>query len=76
MSHDKVVPFPGVTRLDIPAERVLCRALENIFDKIVIVGYTEDGEEYFASSVADGGEVLWMLERAKHRLMTIVETDE
>lgn len=76
MPNDKIVPFPGVTRLDIPPERVLCGALENVFDKVVVLGYTEEGEEYFASSVADGGDILWLLERAKQRLMTVGDTHE
>ena len=34
------------------------------------MGFTADGdEEYFASSYADGGTVLWLLERLKKRLI-------
>ena len=33
------------------------------------MGYTETGEEYFASSIADGGDVLWLMERMKAALL-------
>ena len=32
-----------------------------------------DGEEYFASSIADGGTVLWLIERMKLQLLREVE---
>lgn len=60
-----VVNWPGVTKLDLPPERVLRAALDAKLSGVVILGYTEDGREYFASSYADGGEVVWLTERAK-----------
>lgn len=57
------------TRLDIPAERVLNGAAEAKLERVVVLGYDADGEEYFASSIADGGSVLWLLERLKLRLL-------
>jgi len=36
---------------------------------VLVIGYDEAGEEYFASSIADGGDVLWLLERCKQELM-------
>ena len=68
---DEVVELDMVTRLDLPAERYLRRALEADLEAVVVVGYTQDGEEYFASSIADGGEVLWLLERLKKQLLSI-----
>lgn len=35
----------------------------------MVLGYDRDGGEYMASSYADGGTVLWLLERCKARLM-------
>ena len=64
----KVVVFPGPTRLDVPAERVLNAALGAGLESVVIAGYTADGEEYFASSIADGGSVLWLVEQFKRQL--------
>lgn len=71
MSGDNVVWFGGETRLPIPAEQVLRGALEAGVQDVLVIG-TLDGELYTASSTADAGELLLMLERAKRRLMTHV----
>lgn len=68
-----VVSFDGVTRLDIDPERIL-ESAKGRLSGVVIVGYTKDGdEEYFASSIADGADVLWLLERSKKALLEIVD---
>jgi len=61
------------TYIDVPASRVLAEALDANLDGVVIVGYL-NGREYLASSYADGDDCLWLLERARHRLMRV--TDE
>lgn len=66
---DKVVELNCVTTLDIPPERTLNGALSANLQGVVVLGYDADGDEYFASSYADGGNVLWLLERCKLRLM-------
>jgi len=66
-----VVPFGGVTRLDLPTERVLDAARGHCTDGVVIVGFDDDGKLYFASSVADGGTALWLLEQAKKALLEV-----
>ena len=67
----KVIPLGMVTRLDLPVERVLDGAKESCPDGVVILGYDADGEPYFASSIADGGEVLWLLEKLKLKLLNV-----
>jgi hypothetical protein len=37
----------------------------------VIVGYDKDDEFFFSSTMADGGDVMWMLELAKVKLFKI-----
>lgn len=69
----KLVYFNGVTRLDIPASRILENAPRNM-KTAVVIGYDENGEFYFASSAADGGNVLWLLETAKKKLLEIGDT--
>ena len=64
----KFLPFHGLTKLDIPVDRILDGTKDKL-DSVVILGYDKDREEYFASSIADGGEVLWLLERCKQELM-------
>ena len=71
-----VVPIGCITRLDIPAERVLRAALERgngtpgaALKDAVVLGFDEDGDFYFASSKADGGAVLWLMALAQKRLL-------
>jgi len=70
---DNVVPMHGTTKLDIPADRVIDGARDKDLDTIVVVGLDQDGELYFASSTADAGTVLILLERAKVRLLDMLE---
>lgn len=71
----EVVPFPGVTTLDCDPDRVLESAIGQL-ECVVIVGVAKDGSEYFASSVADGADTLWHLQRAIHKLMKIADETE
>jgi len=64
----EVIILDMVTRLDLPADRILESAVGKL-DKVVIMGYDKDGNEYFASSFADGGDVLWLTERMKKALL-------
>lgn len=59
----------GVTALDIPIGRVLAGAEEADLEICIVVGRSKDGKLWFASSRADGGDVLWELERAKAALL-------
>ncbi len=68
-----VVNFPGITKLDLPVERILEGATKAELTGVVVLGYTQDGRLYAASSWADGGEVLWLMELTKRKLMTIAE---
>jgi hypothetical protein len=63
-----VVRLPCVTSLDLQADVVIEEA-HGKMDKVVIIGYDKDGKEYFASSMADGGDVVWLLERMKLKLL-------
>jgi hypothetical protein len=64
-----VVLLNNVTNLDLPPERVLDSAMDAGLKDVVVIGYTSDAHEYFASSSADGGTVLWLLERTKLKLL-------
>lgn len=68
---DNVVEWQGITTLDIPPTRILAKAAGAKLKECVVVGFDGDGELYFASSVADGGSVLWMFEIAKKRLLEV-----
>jgi hypothetical protein len=68
-----VVDLPVITLLDIPVKKVLRKALDVDLEDVVVMGFTKEGGEYFASSVSDGGKVLWHCERVKHKLMQIAD---
>ena len=68
---ENVVEFNGITTLDIPPTRILAKAAGAKLKTCVVVGWGEDGELYFASSVADGSEVVWLFEVAKKRLLEV-----
>lgn len=70
-----VIPLGNITRLDLPVDRVLDGAKGQL-EGIVILGYDKDGNNYFASSYADGGEVLWLLEQCKLSLMQVPHNDD
>jgi hypothetical protein len=71
---DNVVNFPGITTLDMDPERIMEGARKANLSDIVILGYDQAGDEWFASSVADGAEVLWLLERLKLQLLRLGDT--
>ncbi len=71
-----VVMLGNVTRLDLPPERILDAARDAGLETVVICGYDKDGKEYFASSVADGGTALWLLERLKLKLLGVISHEE
>lgn len=64
----RVIPQGNLTKLDLPVDRVLDQAKSKMRD-VVLMGWDENGELYFASTFSDGGEVLWLLEACKNRLM-------
>lgn len=65
----KIIPFTGITKLDLTPDIVL-ENLKGKMEGFVIMGYTEDGEEYFSSTYADGGTALWLMERCKKALLS------
>lgn len=68
----EIIRFPGITSLDLNPDDVLSECMGELAE-VVIVGVDKDGDRFFASSQANGGEVLWHLERAKFALMRIAE---
>lgn len=64
----KVIPFTGITSLDLTPDLVL-ENLKGKLEGFVLVGYTPEGEEFFSSTYADGGTALWLLERCKMALL-------
>jgi hypothetical protein len=67
----KVIRFTGITTLDLEPEVILDSAKEAGLEGVVVLGFREDGSEYFASSYADGGTVLWLMEKLKKQLLEV-----
>jgi hypothetical protein len=65
----EVVRWNGITRLDLPPQQVLDGASEAQLSGVVVLGYDAEGNDFYASSYADGGDVLWLLEKCKKRLL-------
>ena len=70
---NNVIPIGCVTRLDLPVDQVLEQTKRMGLEGVVILGYFENGDQYFASTYADGGAVLWLLEMCKKQLLEMVE---
>jgi len=71
---DNVVPLRGlITRLPIPPKRVLTGALERELEDVVVIGWSADGDMYFATSIPDGPNVMWLLELARNNLIKEVD---
>lgn len=73
---DNVVLWPGVTRVDTSPEQVLKRVVDADLEHIVVMGYTKEGAEFFASTYAGGPDVLWLLQRAVHKLMVVGDGED
>lgn len=67
-----IVQFPNreyITTGNIDPKGVLEGVTDNELDTVIVLGWTKDDKEYFASSTANGMEILWLLERLKIRIM-------
>lgn len=72
----EVIEFSGVSKLDIPAERILRNAIKAELENVVVIGWDKDSDFYFAGSYAAGPETLWLLELAKAKLLKIGGADD
>lgn len=67
----KVIPLGCITKLDLPVDQILDAAKGRDLTGVVVMAFDETGETYFASSYADGGTVLWLMEKLKQRLLAV-----
>lgn len=71
---DNIIEFPNIygsyeTTGEIPPERVLQGIEDNNLTTVVVLGSTEEGEEYFASSTGHAPTILWMIKRLEKILL-------
>jgi hypothetical protein len=67
----EVLIFDGFTKLDLPPKQILNEAKKADLELAIVIGIDKNGELYFASSKADGADVLWWIEKAKKALLDI-----
>lgn len=75
MSDNNIIQFTGITKLELPVDKVLDGAKEKL-KSVVILGWDKDDEMYFASTSSDGGDVLWLLEQCKLALLKVPCDDD
>lgn len=66
-----VTVLETITTHSLPTERVLNGALDAKLTSVIVIGWDEDGEFYFASSEASGASVVWDMEVAKKKLLEV-----
>lgn len=64
----EVVGFDAITKLDLPAEKVLSAALTAELDHVIVIGWGT-GEPYHASTTSDIPELIFRLEMFKRDLI-------
>lgn len=67
----EIIPIGNLTRMDGDPDRILKAAMGKL-DGVVISGFDHDGNLWAASSYADGGNVMWLLEACKTKMMQAV----
>ena len=74
--HANIQPLSVVTSHDISPTSVLADAHNAKLEIVVVVGFTEDGEEFFASSCADAAEGMYHLQRGIYKLNKMVDGED
>ena len=65
----EVITLRCLTKLDVPPERVLQAAIDADLEGVLVLGYDKEGDIYMAGTYADGGTVIWLMEKCKKRLI-------
>jgi hypothetical protein len=65
----EVIHLHVSTTADIPPERVLAAAGEAGLTSVMVLGWTDDGQLYIASSGGAAADMLWTLELSKKTLL-------
>lgn len=60
---------------NIPTQNVFDGIQNNNLETVVVVGWTKEGNEYFASSTPNGMEIIWLLERLKYRILKDIDDE-
>lgn len=67
--HKDIEGLPLVAEeQNLDSDQILAKAYGEV-ESIILAGMDKNGEYYFASSVADGADILWFLEKCKQQLL-------
>ena len=64
----EVIGFSGGTRLDIDPDEMLQKNIGE-YKSVILIGYNQDDNLLFASSIGDRAECLWIAEKFKQFLL-------
>ena len=73
---DNVVVLSDYITEEVHPNKVLMGAINAAMDVVIVVGYTKEGAEFFASSTGNHETTNWLLDVAKMRLMKAYTEDE
>ena len=65
----EVVELNCETTLELPPDRVLGAAVDKL-NQVLVLGYDKEGDEYFATSMTNKAEILWLVGRFRSELLT------
>ena len=74
MAKDNVVTLDVSTTLPVPPKRVLSAALDADLSSVLVVGFEQSGNLYFAMSQGDAAELLLALRLAERQLLVSEES--
>jgi hypothetical protein len=56
--------------VDLTTDQIIERAIKSDLSGAMIIGTRQDGSLYFETSVPDGCDALWLLEKVKHLILS------
>lgn len=65
----EIIRLKTITTLDLQPDDVLREAVGQFPGGVFICGWDDTGNVCFSSSLADGGDVMWLMEVAKTLIM-------
>ena len=63
-----ILQFNHFTKGHVPPKKVLGGVCEEL-EEVLVIGRIAGGGGYYAASTSDGGDLLWMVEQFKAKLM-------
>ena len=65
---DNVIPIGGIEFQDVEPDLILENS-KGEFEAVVVLGFDREGNTCYLSSINDGADILWLLEKCKKFLL-------